>query len=53
MLELPGVALIPTKTKTPPSASSMVEMFKRVSPKQLTPEQAASLAKVKAHALAQ
>ena len=44
MLELPGVALVPTKTKSPPSASSMTEMFKRVSPKALTPQQEATLA---------
>ena len=44
MLELPGVALVPTKTKTPPSAESMVDFFKKVSPKSLTPSQKATLA---------
>ena len=45
-LELPGVALVPSKPKpkTPQSVGSMVEYFKRVSPKGLTPQREATLA---------
>ena len=44
MVELPGAVLVPSKSKTPPSVGSMVQLFRKMSPKPLTPEQEATLA---------